>query len=290
MKDKTKLIFDLLRIKQWIKNLLIYIALIFTNNLFNLKLFLITTIGFFLLCFAASSIYILNDIKDAKEDRHHPNKKHRPIASDRIKPDLALSISIILLLTSLFGSFIIEKNFFIVILVYILLSVAYTFKLKHLVILDILTVASNYVIRAISGAIIINVAISPWLLICTSLLALFVILGKRRYELSLASAIKHRKILEEYSIPLLDEMISVTTASTISAYALYTFTSETALRHNYLLLTIPFVLYGIFRYLYLIHKKNMGGSPENIFLKDLPTIINIILWIMTIVIIVYLIK
>jgi 4-hydroxybenzoate polyprenyltransferase len=171
-----------------------------------------------------------------------------------------------------------------------LLSVAYTFKLKHLVILDILTVASNYVIRAISGAIIINVAISPWLLICTSLLALFVILGKRRYELSLASAIKHRKILEEYSIPLLDEMISVTTASTISAYALYTFTSETALRHNYLLLTIPFVLYGIFRYLYLIHKKNMGGSPENIFLKDLPTIINIILWIMTIVIIVYLIK
>jgi len=290
MKDKTKLIFDLLRIKQWIKNLLIYIALIFTNNLFNLKLFLITTIGFFLLCFAASSIYILNDIKDAKEDRHHPNKKHRPIASGRIKPDLALSISIILLLTSLFGSFIIEKKFFIVILVYILLSVAYTFKLKHLVILDILTVASNYVIRAISGAIIINVAISPWLLICTSLLALFVILGKRRYELSLASAIKHRKILEEYSIPLLDEMISVTTASTISAYALYTFTSETALRHNYLLLTIPFVLYGIFRYLYLIHKKNMGGSPENIFLKDLPTIINIILWIMTIVIIVYLIK
>ncbi|MCX8093155.1 MAG: decaprenyl-phosphate phosphoribosyltransferase [Candidatus Goldbacteria bacterium] len=290
MKDNIKIFFELLRIRQWIKNFLIYIALIFTNNLFNFNLLLKTTVGFILLCFASSSIYIFNDIKDAKEDRYHPIKKNRPIASGKIKSSFAISISLIMLLVSLFGSFIIEKNFFVIILVYILLSVAYTFKLKNIVILDILIVATNYVLRAVSGAIIINVEISPWLLICTSLLALFVILAKRRYELSLSSAIKHRKILQEYSIPLLDEMISVTTASTISAYALYTFTSETALKHNYLLLTMPFVLYGIFRYLYLIHKKNLGGNPEYIFTKDIPTIINIILWILSIIIIVYFVK
>lgn len=290
MKDKTETLFELLRIRQWIKNLLIYIALIFTNNLFNFSLLIKTTIGFILLCFAASSIYIFNDIKDAKEDSHHPEKKRRPIASGKVKTSFAFSISILLIIISLFGSFVIEKKFFIVILIYILLSLSYTLKLKNIVILDILVIATNYVLRAISGAIIINVAISPWLFICTSLLALFVIMAKRRYELNLTSAIKHRKILEEYSIPLLDEMISVTTASTIAAYALYTFTSETASRHNYLLLTMPFVLYGIFRYLYLIHKKNLGGSPEYIFLKDIPTIINIILWIISIIIIVYIIK
>jgi len=290
MKDKTRTLFELLRIRQWIKNLLIYIALIFTNNLFNFGLLIKTTIGFIFLCFAASSIYILNDIKDANEDKHHPIKKHRPITSGKVGLSFALSVSVFLMLISLFGSFVLQKSFFIIILIYILLSFSYTLKLKNIVILDILIVASNYVLRAISGAIIINVAISPWLLICTSLLALFVILAKRRYELSLTSATKHRKILEEYSIPLLDEMISVTTASTISAYALYTFTSETATKHNYLLLTIPFVLYGIFRYLYLIHKKNLGGSPEYIFLKDVPTIINIIFWIISIIIIVYFIK
>lgn len=290
MKDKIRTLYDLLRIRQWIKNLLIYIALIFTNNLFNINLFLKTTVGFLLLSFAASGIYIFNDLKDKKEDRHHPEKKRRPIASGIVKPSFAFSISILLLIVSLFSSFIIEKKFFIIILIYILLSLSYTFKLKNIVILDILVVSANYVLRAISGAIIINVAISPWLFICTSLLALFVIMAKRRYELSLSSPARHRKILNEYSIPLLDEMISVTTASTISAYALYTFTSETATKHNYLLLTIPFVLYGIFRYLYLIHKKNLGGSPEYIFLKDVPTIINIILWVLSIIIIVYIIK
>ncbi|MBP7792026.1 MAG: decaprenyl-phosphate phosphoribosyltransferase [Candidatus Goldbacteria bacterium] len=290
MKVKIKTFFELLRVKQWIKNLLIFIALIFTNNLLNFNLFLKTVVGFILFCFAASSIYIINDIKDAEEDSHHPAKKNRPIASGKIKPSFAFLISILLLVFSLSGSFLLEKNFFIVTLIYILLSVCYTLKLKNIVILDILVVSINYVIRAIAGAAIIKVAISPWLLVCTSLLALFVILAKRRYELSLVSPTKHRKILEEYSIPLLDEMISITTASTISAYSLYTFTSETAAKHNYLLLTIPFVLYGIFRYLYLIHKKNLGGSPENIFLKDVPMIVNIVLWIISIIIIIYFLK
>jgi 4-hydroxybenzoate polyprenyltransferase len=290
MENKIKITFELLRIRQWIKNFLIFIALIFTNNLFNFNLLLKTAAGFILLCFASSSIYIFNDIKDAKEDKYHPVKRHRPIASGKINTTFAFFISILLLIISFFGSFMLEKKFFALIVIYVLLSISYTSVLKNIVILDILIIAINYVLRAISGAIIIHVAISPWLLICTSLLALFVILAKRRYELNLSSAVKHRKILKEYSIPLLDEMISVTTASTISAYALYTFTSETAIRHNYLLLTIPFVLYGIFRYLYLIHKKNLGGSPEYIFLKDIPTIINIVLWISSIIIIVYFVK
>ncbi len=291
MKLHAKQFLDLLRIKQWIKNPLIYIALIFTNNLFDALLFLKVTVGFFLLCFAASSIYIINDIKDAKEDKHHPEKKSRPIAAGDISVEFAAAISGILMLISLAGSFVIDMNFFWIMLVYAGMNLLYTFKLKHVVILDIFIVAAGYVIRAAAGALIINVAISPWLLICTSLLALFVILAKRRYEMTmLEDASKHRKILDEYSVPLIDEMTSVATASTVIAYSLYTFTSETAAQHNYLMLTIPFVLYGIFRYLYLIHKKNLGGNPELIFLKDVPTIINIVLWVAANVIIVYFLK
>jgi len=213
MKLHTAQFLDLLRIKQWIKNPLIYIALIFTNNLFNAALFLKVTVGFFLLSFAASAIYIINDINDAKEDRHHPEKKNRPIASGAISPAFAWGICLILAAFSLGGSFIVDKGFFYVILTYIVMNLFYTFKLKQVVILDLFIVAAGYVLRAIAGAVIINVAISPWLLICTSLLALFVIMAKRRYEMTmLPDAAKHRKILEEYSVPLIDEMTSVVTA------------------------------------------------------------------------------
>ena len=170
------------------------------------------------------------------------------------------------------------------------MTVFYTLKLKHMVILDVFEVAAGFVIRAAAGALVISVFISPWLLICTTLVALFVALSKRRHELSLPDAQSHRKVLREYSIPLLDQMISVVTASTVVAYSLYAFTSPTAEKHNYLMLTVPFVLYGIFRYLYLVHKKNLGGSPEAVFLKDIPMIVNIVLYIISCVIIVYFIK
>lgn len=282
-----KTILDLLRVKQWTKNLLIYAALVFTKNLFNGPYLLKTTIGFILLCFTVSSLYIINDIKDCKEDRYHPEKKKRPIASGKISKDTAIAISIMLLLVSLLVSFLIDRPFFLIILIYAIMNMLYNIILKHVVIIDVFIVAANYVLRAVSGAIIIKVVISPWLLICTSLLALFLILAKRRYELSLRDAARHRKILKEYSIPLLDEIISVVTSSTVIAYSLYTFTSQTALSHNLLMLTIPFVLYGIFRYLYLIHKKNMGGSPEMVLLKDIPLIIDIILYVITTVFIMY---
>jgi 4-hydroxybenzoate polyprenyltransferase len=290
MKLHTKVIFDLLRVRQWSKNFLVYAALIFTSNLFNTVDFLKTTAAFFLFCLAASSIYIMNDISDYKEDRLHSEKKTRPIASGAVQKDFAMALSAILMVISLAGSFILNAGFGIVIVVYLIINTLYTFKLKHVVILDVFILSAGYVLRAIAGAFVISVSISPWLIICTTLVTLFLALAKRRHELSLPDASKHRKILEEYSTPMLDQMINVVTASTVIAYSLYTFTSETAAKHNYMMLTIPFVLYGIFRYLYLIHKRNLGGSPELVFLKDLPMIINVILYVMSAVIIVYFIK
>ncbi|MGD0566386.1 MAG: decaprenyl-phosphate phosphoribosyltransferase [Candidatus Goldiibacteriota bacterium] len=290
MKKQASIISDLLRVKQWPKNMLIFGALVFTGNLFNLPFFLKVLLGFFLLSFASSSLYIFNDINDYKEDRLHPEKKFRPIASGAVKKDFAYSLSAILMLVSLTCSFFLSKPFFIITLIYAVMTVLYTLKLKHMVILDVFEISTGFVIRAAAGALIISVTISPWLLICTTLLALFVALSKRRHELSLPDAQKHRKILQEYSIPLLDQMISVVTASTVVAYTLYTFTSQTAEKHNYLMFTVPFVLYGIFRYLYLVHKKNLGGSPETVFLKDIPMIVNIVLYIISSIIIVYFIK
>lgn len=291
MKYNSRIIFELLRVKQWTKNLLIYAALVFTNNLFYPLYFFKVTLGFFLFSFAASSVYIFNDIHDLKEDKLHPDKKSRPLPSGLINITPAFFIAFVLLISSLFGAFFLNMNFLALLIFYILLNISYTFWLKHTVILDVFVIATGFVLRAVSGAFILNVTISPWLIICTLLLALFLALAKRRYELNnLQEATKHRKILEEYSVPLLDEMISVVTASTVIAYSFYTFSSKTAEQSHYLMLTIPFVLYGIFRYLYLIHKKNLGGSPELILLKDKPMIINILLYLLTTIIIIYFIK
>ncbi len=290
MKLQAGVILNLLRVKQWPKNLLIFAALVFTNNLFNPAYFGRVTIGFFLLCFASSALYIFNDLADFKSDRLHPSKKNRPIASGAIAKDFALVLAILLLLVALTGSFFLKFNFFLLVVVYAVQTALYTLYLKHIVIVDVFILATGFVYRAIAGALVLSVNISPWLLICTMLLALFVVLAKRRNELTIPEAHKHRKILEEYSIPLLDEMISVVTASTVIAYSLYTFTSPTAVKHNYLMLTIPFVLYGIFRYLYLVHKKNLGGSPETILLRDMPILIDVVLFIASTIVIVYFIK
>ena len=291
MTRSASLILELLRVKQWIKNLLVFGALIFTNNIFNTQLLIKSVIAFFLFSFASSSLYIINDLRDRKEDKLHPEKKNRPIASGSVPVSFALALSLILMALSLVSSYFMSVYFFAAVAAYAVLSFSYSMKLKHMVILDVLIVASGFVIRAASGALVINVTISPWLLICTSLLALFVVLAKRRHEITLLSdAAKHRKILEEYSLPMLDQMISVVTASTVIAYSLYAFTSPTAQKHNYLMLTIPFVLYAIFRYLYLIHKKNQGGSPESVFLKDKPMIIDVLLWTVSSIAIISFIK
>lgn len=289
------LIFKTMRPRQWSKNLILFAALIFSQNLNpfnpNLAMLLDVTIAFIIFCLLSGSVYILNDLIDLQQDRAHPQKSKRPLASGKLKPSTAIISEIILVVLSLTSAFWLSTSFAWTALAYFVLQIAYSTLLKHIVILDVLTISTGFVLRAIAGAEVIEVPISSWLLICTILLALFLALGKRRHELLLLEedAVHHRKILYEYSPGLLDQMISVATASTLIAYALYTMSAETIEKFHTdnLKYTIPFVLYGILRYLYLIHQKNEGGSPEKILLNDKPLIFNIILYLITIGIFLY---
>ena len=280
------LIFKTMRPRQWTKNLLVFAALIFSQNLSNLPMVSDATIAFIIFCLLSGSVYTLNDLLDVKQDRTHPKKSQRPLASGKLQPPIAIVSGSILVLLSLANAFWLNTNFGFIALGYFILQIAYSTALKHIVILDVLAVSIGFVLRAIAGAEVINVPISSWLLVCTILLALFLSLGKRRHEIILLedNAADHRKILFEYSPALLDQMISVVTASTVVAYALYTMSAETInkFQTDNLKFTIPFVLYGIFRYLYLIHQKSEGGSPEKILLNDRPLLINIILYLLTV--------
>jgi len=280
------LIFKTMRPRQWTKNLLVFAALIFSQNLGNLPMVSDTTIAFIIFCLLSGSVYTLNDLLDVKQDRTHPKKSQRPLASGKLQPPVAIVSAIILVVLSLANAFWLNTNFGFIALGYFILQIVYSTVLKHVVILDVLAVSIGFVLRAIAGAEVINVPISSWLLVCTILLALFLSFGKRRHEIILleGNAANHRKILYEYSPALLDQMISVVTASTVVAYALYTMSAETInkFQTDNLKFTIPFVLYGIFRYLYLIHQKSEGGSPEKILLNDRPLLINIILYLLTV--------
>lgn len=284
-------IFKTMRPKQWTKNLFVFAGIIFSQNLFNFPLLLKTVLAFFVFCLLSGSIYVMNDIADLNEDRHHPLKSQRPLASGRLKVSYAVWVLIFISLFSLGISFRLSPLFFLVALAYFMLQLAYSLVLKHMVILDVFVVAIGFVLRVIGGAIVIDVPISPWLIVCTILLALFLSLSKRRHELVLLNeeAKNHRKILAEYSPYLLDQMISVVTASTVIAYCFYTLSEETVKKFGTknLVFTIPFVLYGIFRYLYLIHKKKVGGNPETVFINDRPLLIAVILWVITVGIILY---
>ena len=280
------LIFKTMRPKQWSKNLLLFSALIFSQNLLNPAMLGEAFIAFIIFCFLSGSVYILNDLLDLQQDRAHPQKSKRPLASGRLKPSIAIISGIVLVVLSLTSAFWLNTSFALVALGYFILQIAYSTLLKHIVILDVLAISTGFVLRAFAGGEVIEVPISSWLLICTILLALFMALGKRRHEIILLEedAVHHRKILYEYSPALLDQMISVATASTVIAYALYTMSAETIEKFHTdnLKYTIPFVLYGIFRYLYLIHQKNEGGSPERILLNDKPLMLNIILYLITV--------
>lgn len=285
------LVFKTMRPRQWTKNLLVFAALIFSQNLLNPALAQNVVIAFLVFCILSGSVYILNDLIDLKADRAHPKKSTRPLASGRLKPAAAIIAGVLLVILSLANAFWLNTHFALIALGYFLLQVVYSLVLKHVVILDVLTVAIGFVLRAVAGAEVISVPISSWLLICTILLALFLSLGKRRHELLLLedNAVHHRKILYEYSPGLLDQMISVVTASTVVAYALYTMSADTIKKFqtDNLKYTIPFVLYGIFRYLYLIHQRSEGGSPERIMFDDKPLLINIILYLVTVWIFTY---
>ncbi len=281
-----------LRIKQWIKNLIIFAPLIFSQNIFHTVLLLKSVLAFVLFCLVSGAAYILNDIKDLEEDQLHPLKSKRPLASGRLKKSQALFAFFFLVILSLIGAFLLNLSFCAALGVYLLLQVAYSFWLKHVVILDVFLIAAGFFIRVVAGGLVIEVKFSPWLFICTILLALFLALSKRRHELVLLdeSAGIHRPILKEYNPHLLDQMIAVVTASTVISYCLYTISSETIEKFGTtnLIFTVPFVLYGIFRYLYLVHQKNEGGSPESLIITDKPLLIDVFLWIATAILIIYL--
>lgn len=272
----------LLRPKQWTKNLLLFAALLFSFEEIRTETILATLLGFILFSLVAGCVYILNDFVDRDRDRQHPVKRYRPMASGQVNPSHALLFGIILLILSVGTAFMMNPLFGVLCIVYFLLNVSYSFVLKHLVILDMMTIAAGFVLRAIAGGVLIHVPFTPWFLICTMLLSLFLAIGKRRNELTLleGNTGSHRKVLDNYSITLLDQFNTIVTTATIISYSLFTFTSD---RTIHLMWTIPLVIYGMFRYLYLIHMKNQGGSPDRVLFEDKPILITVMLYVISVI-------
>jgi len=279
-----------MRPRQWAKNLFVFAGLVFAQKLFT-PLAAVAVAAFAIFCALSGAVYLLNDVADREKDRLHPRKRERPVASGRLSVPGAVAAAITLIVLALGASLAISRTFAAVAAAYVVLLSLYSLRLKHLVIVDVLVVACGFVLRAVAGAVAIDVEISGWLLICTILVALFLALGKRRHEyLTLGgAAATHRPILAEYSAELLDQMIAVVTASTVTAYALYTMSPETVAKfHTHLLpLTLPFVLYGIFRYLYLLYRRQLGGNPSELFLNDVPLLVNTFLWFLVVLLIIY---
>jgi 4-hydroxybenzoate polyprenyltransferase len=281
---------DSLRPHQWTKNLVVLVALAFSKHLFDGDAVALAGAAFLAFCALSGAVYIVNDLVDRERDRLHPVKRSRPIASGALRVPAACVAVAILLAAGLVASKALGAGFLLCALGYLALNLAYSLGLKDVVILDVLAIAIGFVLRAVAGAFAIQVVFSDWLLVCTILLALFLALAKRRHELvTLPDAAGHRAILAEYSPYLLDQMIAVVTASCLTAYAFYTLAPETVAKYrtDRLALTIPFVIYGIFRYLYLVHRKEQGGSPSDALLTDRPLLLAVALWAASIVLIVY---
>lgn len=280
-----------MRPRQWVKNVLIFTALVFDEKLGNIQLMVLTAAGFVLFSLVSSSVYILNDLADLQADRQHPVKQNRPLASGRLPENLARLTAIGILVVSLPLAYLLSPGFFILLLVYWLLNIGYSKWLKHYPILDVFILASFYVLRVVAGLTIIVVSrFSPWLYVVTTLLALYIGLGKRRAELKLLAedAASHRRVLDGYTIPLLDQYITIVSATTIVAYSFYTFSAPNLPENHAMMLTIPFAIYGILRYLYLIQFKEAGGAPEEELLSDRPLQIAFVLWGLSVLVILYL--
>jgi 4-hydroxybenzoate polyprenyltransferase len=280
-----------LRPEQWTKNLFVLGPLMFGQRLLDSASVLKALAAFAIFCALSGVVYLINDVADREADRRHPIKKRRPIASGALPVPAALGAAAVLTLIALPSAFLVRPQFGILAVSYLALLAVYSGPLKHAVIIDVLTIAIGFVLRAAAGALAIGVAVSHWLYVLIMLLALFLALSKRRHEIVLLAdgATGHRRILEEYSPYLLDQMIAVVTASTIVAYAFYTISPETVAKFgtDLLGLTLPFPLYGIFRYLYLVHKKEGGGSPADMLLTDRPLLICVGLWAAVVALIIY---
>lgn len=282
-----------MRPKQWVKNGVIFAALVFDAKLSDSTYLVYTLVGFVVFCLVSGTVYVINDLADIDEDRQHPKKRHRPLASGRLSVRVAQAAIPLILLICLPASFVLDPLFGALVSIYLALQVAYSFLLKNVVIVDVLVLAAGFVLRVAGGAALVDAErFSPWLYVCVVLLALFLGFSKRRGELVLLQedANNSRAILQEYSLPLLDEMIGVVTATTVLAYALYTFDpgNPHLPENNAMMLTIPFVLYGIFRYLYLIHQKGETAPPDEVLLKDRPLQVTVGLWGFTALVLLYL--
>ncbi len=274
-----------IRPKQWTKNLLVFAALLFSFGAVDIQMFLKTVAAFFLFSFVSGSVYILNDYVDRESDKLHPRKKHRPMASGALNPYLALAFGAVLLSVSIGIGLSLNQLFGLLLIGYFIINIAYSLHLKHVVILDVMLIALGFVFRAMAGGFVIDVPLTSWFLICTMLLALFLAISKRRHELFLLrnNMGSHRKVLDSYSADLLNQMNGIVTTATIMSYSLFTFTSAHSI---YLMITVPIVIYGIFRYLYLIHMEDMGGTPEEVLLKDKHLLFTVILFAVSVVMIV----
>lgn len=280
-----------LRPKQWIKNGVIFVALIFDVKLFQPEPFIKTLLGFILLCFVSGTVYLVNDLVDIEKDRQHPTKKNRPIPSGQVPVNAAIITAILLPALCLPLSFWLDFYFGIILTGYLLLQIAYSLILKNVVIVDVLTLAAGFVLRVAGGVVLVEAErFSPWLYVFAVLISLFLGLGKRREELALLKdqASNTRTILNEYNLPFLDEMMAVVTAGTVMTYAFYTFFAPNLPANHLMMLTIPFVIYGIFRYLYVIHVQGNGGAPDEVLLTDRPMQISIALFLLTAIGILYL--
>lgn len=280
-----------MRLRQWTKNVFVLAAVVFDRQLLNPPAVLRSLAGLFIFCLLSSSVYLINDVMDAEADRQHPEKKNRPIASGQLPASVAIIAAVILILITLPIAFYLSPGFGWISLTYLLMNLAYSTRLKHIPLLDVMIIAMGFVLRVAGGVTLVTVErFSPWLYVVTTLGALYIGFGKRRSELALLAkdANQHRKVLDGYTIQLLDQLILVVSSTTIMAYSLYTFSAPNLPSNHSMMLTIPFVLYGVFRYLYLIQIKQAGGAPEELLLTDRPLQVTILLWGIAVLIIFYL--
>lgn len=280
-----------MRPKQWAKNVFVFAALVFDRQLFVPEALLRTLAGFALLCLISSAVYFLNDIADLDADKQHPTKRYRPIASGQLPVSMARWLTLAMTVVALTLGFQLGTAFAGILATYFVLNLLYSLWLKHVPILDVLIVSSGFVLRVAAGVSLITVErFSPWLYVCTTLLALLISFGKRRAEILLLAdgANSHRKVLDGYSLPLLDQFVVIVSSTAVIAYSLYTFSAANVPDNHLMMLTIPLVIYGIFRYLYLIHVEDAGGAPEEIFIQDRPLQATVLLWGLVSVLVLYL--
>jgi len=282
----------LLRPHQWVKNGFVLAPLIFAGRLLHGPSLILEFSAFFVFCLASSGVYAFNDIFDREDDRRHPVKRNRPVAAGEVGVLTASVLGLGLFVTAVSLAAVIGKEFLLWVVFYLLLQFGYNSAFRNIVIMDIMAISLGFVIRAVAGSIAIDVVISPWLILCSLLIALLLGFAKRRQEIVLMgeAATEHRSILREYTVPLLDQLIGIVTAATIVSYAIYTLTPEVTHRlgSRYMILTLPFVLYGIFRYLHQVHVHDKGGSPTKDLLTDIPLLLSILLWTITSVALIYL--